>query len=167
MGETFDGLGVFHLGVLGGCLVWGGFAFGGVWWFFSVVRCPFGGRWSFCGLGDFACGGGLWFGVAVLWAVRLVVVWFGVVLRANRPRSKCRGSTQLSQSQTPDGRPSSKCMDIAEPSRRGPLDRVANAGKRSRQASKGQPSERKMQAKIESPMILRISGNQSYQIRQP
>ena len=50
-------------------------------------------------------------------------------------------------------------MDIAEPSRRGPLDRVANAGKPSRQASKGQPSERKMQAKIESPMILRISGN--------
>jgi len=36
-------------------------------------------------LGDFACGGGLWFGVAVLWAVRFVVVWFGVVLSANQP----------------------------------------------------------------------------------
>ena len=30
LGEALDGLGVFHLGVLGGCLVWGGFALGGV-----------------------------------------------------------------------------------------------------------------------------------------
>ena len=74
LGETFDGLGVFHLGVLGGCLVWGGFAFLGgrlvVFW----SGCPLRGRWSFCGLGDFACGGGLRFRVAALWAGRLVVV---------------------------------------------------------------------------------------------
>ena len=34
-----EGLGVFHLGVLGGCLVWGGFAFGGVGWLlFAAIR---------------------------------------------------------------------------------------------------------------------------------
>ena len=37
LGEALDGLGVFHLGVLGGCLVWGGFAFGGVWWLMLSV----------------------------------------------------------------------------------------------------------------------------------
>ena len=61
LGEALDGLGVFHLGVLGGCLVWGGFAFGGVWLFFGVVvRLGVAGRFvvwvillvgAVCGLG--------------------------------------------------------------------------------------------------------------------
>ena len=78
LGEALDGLGVFHLGVLGGCLVWGGFAFGGVWWFFRVVvRLGVAGRlvvWVILLVGA-VCGlGWLCFGRCVLWLCGLG--WF-------------------------------------------------------------------------------------------
>ena len=77
LGKAFDGLGVFHLGVLGGCLVWGGFVFGGVWWFFKVVvRLGVAGRFvvwvillvgAVCGLGWLCFGRCVWWLCGLGW----------------------------------------------------------------------------------------------------
>ena len=72
-GFAFGAMGVLEwlclCGALGGCVVWGGFAFGGVWWSGMVVL-----GWS----GLFCFGGRLVVWGGCVWVGRLVVLWSGV-----------------------------------------------------------------------------------------